>query len=94
MYATRPWFKYRITRALMMKSVAFWLLFVLSAVRLYVKGPRDMSADDMWLIVFSLALDVVILWAIWYQAFALLLEIRTQGKRSSDSYVVPPNELR
>lgn len=80
LYATRPWREYRITRALMMKSFAFWLIFVLSATRLVTRGLRPNVDDSLALIIFQLILDALIVFAIWYQAIALAIEVR-QGRK-------------
>jgi hypothetical protein len=88
-YLTRPWWRYRITRALMLKSIAFWLIFVRSAFLLQTRGMRP-NEDTVDVIIFTLVLDAVILWAVWYQAIALLIEIGSQKKRD-DSYIDPPH---
>lgn len=76
MYSTRPWRQYRITRALMTKSVAFLMIFTLSEARLWTRGLRPNVDDTLALIVFQLALDALIVFAVWYQTIALGIEIR------------------
>lgn len=76
MYSTRSWRHYRITRALMIKSIAFLLIFVLSEARLWTRGLRANVDDPVGLIIFQLCLDAFIVFAVWYQTVALALEIR------------------
>lgn len=84
LYSTRGWRKYRITRALMIKSVAFWLIFVLSFGRLVTRGPRPGVDDTVWFIVVQWGLDAFILGAIYYQLYALIEEVRT-GRDTADT---------
>lgn len=76
LYSSRPWRQYRITRALMTKSVAFLMIFTLSEARLWTRGLRTNVDDTLWLIIFQLALDALIVFAVWYQTVALFIEIR------------------
>lgn len=77
LYATRPWQYERFTRALMLKSVTLWLLFLLGAIRVSVTGrPAINSGDADWLTSLVTAGNVLIIAAIWYQSIALFLEIR------------------
>lgn len=77
LYATRPWQYERFTRALMLKSVTLWLLFLLGAIRVSVTGrPAINSGDVDWLTSLVTAGNVLIIAAIWYQSLALFLEIR------------------
>lgn len=84
LYSTRSWRKYRITRALMLKSVAFWLIFVLSFGRLLTRGLRHDVSDPDWFIVLQIGLDAFIVGAIYYQLFALIQEIRS-GRDVADA---------
>lgn len=84
LYATRDWRKYRITRALMLKSTAFLMIFVLSFTRLLTRGLRTGIEEPLGLILFQLALDTLIVVAIYYQLFALIMEIRS-GRDLADS---------
>lgn len=77
LYATRPWQYERFTRALMLKSVTLWLLFLIGAIRVSVTGrPAINSGDPEWLAGFVIAGNVLIIAAVWYQAVALFIEIR------------------
>lgn len=83
LYATRDWRAYRITRALMNKSVAFWLIFLLSFARLLARGPRPDVSDPAWFIVLQIGIEAYIVGAIYYQLFALVEEIRS-GRDTAD----------
>lgn len=83
LYATRGWRKYRITRALMIKSVAFWLIFVLSFSRLVTRGPR-VTDDPTWFIFVQWGLEAFIVGAIYYQLYALVIEVRS-GRDTADT---------
>lgn len=82
-YATRPWRQYRITRALMLKSIAFLLIFILSASRMVARGLRP-SDDPTGFILFQMGVEAVILYAVWNQLFALISEIRRGGNGLHD----------
>jgi hypothetical protein len=78
LYATRPWRAYQITKALMLKSIAMWLILLLSSSRLVARGltPRQ---EGWEFIIFQLLVDAVVLGAIWYQFIVLVKEVRRGG---------------
>lgn len=77
LYATRPWQYERFTRALMLKSVTLWLLFLIGAIRVSVTGrPAINNSDVDWLTSLVTAGNVLVIAAIWYQSIALFIEIR------------------
>jgi hypothetical protein len=75
-FATRPWRRYRITRAYFNKSLAMEAIFIRSALLLSTRGLRPGVDDPLWVSLSAIALNAYVLWAIWYQLYALLLEIR------------------
>jgi hypothetical protein len=89
LYLTRPWRYYRITRAYLMKSVALQAIFLRSALLLHTRGLRSDMNDPAWVALSAIALNAFVLFAIWYQLFALVLEIR----RASLSGEPPPGVL-
>jgi len=76
LYVTRPWRYYRITRAYLLKSVAFQAIFIRSALLLTTRGMRTNVDDPLWVQLTAIGLNAFVLFAIWYQLFALVLEIR------------------
>lgn len=76
-FVTRPWRIFRITRAYFWKSVAMWAIFARSALMLTMLGGiRSFESVPDWVNWSSILLNGFVLWAIWYQLFALILEIR------------------
>lgn len=76
LYLTRPWRYYRITRAYLMKSLAFQAIFIRSALLLETRGLRSDVNDPTWVTLSAIALNAFVLFAIWYQLIALVLEIK------------------
>ena len=90
LYATRPWQYERFTRALMLKSMTLWLLFLIGAIRVSVTGrPAINSGDVDWLTTLVTAGNVLVIAAIWYQAIALFIEIRKGWLMEADQYDRP-----
>jgi hypothetical protein len=75
-FATRPWRKYRISRAYFNKSMAMEAIFVRSALLLSTRGMRPNLDDPLWVSLSAIALNAYVLWAVWYQLYALLMEMR------------------
>jgi hypothetical protein len=76
LFATRPWRHYRITRAYFLKSLAMWAIFLRSALMLVtLGGVRSFDAVPDWVNWSAIALNGFVLWAIWYQLFALIVEM-------------------
>jgi hypothetical protein len=77
LYATRDWRSQRFTRAMMLKSATLFLLFLLGTIRLSVTGrPAIQTTDPLWLQNVTIAANILIIIAVWYQAIALFIEIR------------------
>lgn len=74
LYVRREWRRYRPTRALMNKSFSLWLLMTNGAIVLLMFGMRPLDWPD-WLIVFRVVCYVYMLWALFYQCYALIREI-------------------
>lgn len=94
LYATRPWRKFRVTRALMIKSASIWMIFALGATRHVVTGQvssNPVANENVGLVIFTLALDALIIFAIWYQFFALVDEVR-KGWLTDASTPLTPEE--
>jgi hypothetical protein len=74
LYFFRPWRKYRPTRALMSKSFSLFLILSQSFIVLNLYGLRHLDWPA-WLIVYRVGGDAFMLWAIYYQLYALVKEI-------------------
>jgi hypothetical protein len=64
-FMTRPWRKYRISRAYFNKSLAMEAIFIRSALLLSTRGIRPNVDDPLWVSISSIALNAYVLWAIW-----------------------------
>lgn len=75
LYCTRPWRKYGPTRAIWNKSLSLLLLMSQSLIVLHLYGMRHLDWP-WWLILYRIICDVYITWAIYYQLFVNIREIR------------------
>jgi hypothetical protein len=77
LYWTRPWKHYRVTQALMLKSITIWLVFLRDLVILVtLQQVLVATIDNVALHVFVIVVNALLVVAIWFQFFALLGEVR------------------
>lgn len=84
LFGSRQWMKYRITRAYFFKSTAMLAIFVRSALLLTVFGMRPDVSAPAWVHISAIALNTYVLWAIWYQFIALIIDVRS-GRDALDA---------
>lgn len=87
LYMTRPWRKYRPTRALMMKSAALGLLLFNSWTKLLVFGGPSHVDYPGWLSAQNIVINMFLLAAIYYQLYALIVEMRRGDRNSLEAEV-------
>lgn len=75
LYFTRKWRKYQFSRALMWKSGALALYLYASWTKVVVAGGLRPIDWPTWIEVQSSAINVIVLWAIFNQLFALVREM-------------------
>lgn len=94
LYLTRPWLKYRPTRAFMMHNTAMLMIFIVSTTRYTNAGGIPIHNEDTSLILFSVFMRVFILFTIWYQLASLIIEMWKQwtGCCNDDPKYLPPRE--
>lgn len=82
LYLTRPWRKYGPTRAVMNKSFSLFLVMFNSTLVLALFGQRLVDWP-WWLLLFRILSETYLLWAIFYQLYVNVREIR-DGYRNRD----------
>lgn len=75
LYLTRPWRKYGPTRAVMNKSFSLFLIMFNSLLVIQMFGQRPVDWP-WWLLSFRIVSGVYLLFAIYYQLFVNVREIR------------------
>lgn len=90
LYFTRKWRKYQFSRALMWKSGALALYLYASWTKVLVAGGLRPVDWPTWIEIQSTVINIVVLWAIFNQLYALIREMNAGDPDSMEHQVTEP----